>query len=690
MADKVLDSNFAGYSGKDVAGVLNAFARLNHFPDRLFSAASRHLTEMPSTEYISEKDLGLIFNAFARAGIADQALFESLAPRVISQISSLSSQSCGNICHALGKLGVEGEATATVVPKLCERILKIKTASNQELSNVFHSLARLGFTDSDLLEPLVRLIAKRIHAFNAVEVAAIATGVSKLNLADRELMNNMRKCMEKNINAFSSYELTAVLHAFSQVEVATPVNLFEQAESKIFEGCHPHTACIALCAFGRVGITPNEALAVTLANEVRSERSPQYLVDVLFGLSRIQPLSSPLLDLTDWIGKKLRDGFPETPVNVNQLIFGISKLRVNNPSRSLEEVYMKSLEIACKLVKSFDELQVTNLLHALGTSSSLSDAERKIAESLSKRVGDINNPQMFASCLESISRLDIRSPSVWNTVERRLKVVIPDSPVYDVKIAQTLAHVGKFREHIANIILKRINLDKLSVSSTLALLYTLLHARVGSLGHLQAIANHLQSNLAVMSVEQFRDASSLLQESGVNIVPFQYIKTPKMVLTSSPLEKVHGNKDPVESGSFLAVSECIKKALLKSPNMDIERLVNEMERANSEHAPDCVAEALGDCLLDRLQQEKPKLDTLCRVIPLLIPEQKRDVAKQAVRAMEEGDVPHDWPTLGILLQLESPELRNLVLAVALPSLVKASTKAEILNFMSSHTHLFSP
>ena len=692
LVEKVVDSDFIGYSSKDVATILNALMRTGHNSEPVFRAASRHLQGLPSTEYISEKELGLIFNAYARAGIADRALFESLSPRIVTQTSSMSSQSCGNICHALGKLEIRDEPSTTLIRKLCERILKIKSATNQELSNVFHSLARLGFQDSDLLEPLVRLLAKRVHSFNPIEIAAVATAVSKLNLPDRELMNNMRKRVEKNLSAFSGYELTAVLHAFSQVDVPTPVNLFENVSSQTFTGCNPHTACIAMCAFGRVGIVPRDEVATALADQIQKQDNPQYRVDALFGLSRLESLSNPLLELAIQLGKKLSSsGFPENTANVNQLIFGISKLRSSIPDADLtglNELYYSTLQVASKLIKSFDERHITNLLFSFANKAHKTESEESLVDQLAKRIGEITNAQLFSSSVESIARLDIKSASVWNTIERRLKTVIPDASVNDVKLAQAFAHIGRFKDESAQLILKRITIEKLSISSTLALLYTVLYTGMEKAADMGTLTKHLQLNVGRMTKDMFIETSALLRKVDVNVIPFRYMRNVEVDFTKSPLDKIHSSKDCVEANSSALITQMIEENLKDSVASDAVQILDDLKEATRRGDHECVIEALGNVLADKLERNKPSLAVICDSIPFLSPRYETLLNELVLDALHAGDLPKDLRTVTELLSLHSPDVRKQLLATSLPKILETSTKEELIHFMSANTGLF--
>jgi hypothetical protein len=678
----------AAYSAKEVAVILNALCRLGFIRDDIFASASDRIRTIPSTDYISEKDLGLICNAFAKAGIPDRPLFEYLAPRIVSQIPAMSSQSCGNICHAFGKLGFHGEPSTKLIPLLCERILTHKNATNQELSNVLHSMAKLEIRNSDSIESLVQLISNRIHSMMPIEIAAVATALSRLGISDRQLMSGMKKRVEKTIDKYSAYELTAVLHAFSQLDVPTPTSLFQKVNPDLFINTNPHTACIALCAFGRVGLPVSDELASRLAESVEAEQDSQYLVDVLFGLCRFENLSDRLRGLVKHVASELTvRGFPVNPVNVNQLIFAINKFG-ETPVQGLEALYQNALSNASKIIKSFDERQIANILFAFSSvSQKISDIERTLAVALAQRITDVKNPQLFASCVESIARLDIRAATVWNTIERRIKVVVPESPVLDVQTCQSLAHVGRFKGEITRILLKRISVEKLSASAGIALLYTTLFAGIKDIEFIESLIYHLVRRIDFMSLEQFRETNRLVHETGLTVAPFKLLDPVSSNVDRSPFVCHVSSKD-AETGELDRVSAMIQEGLLKkkqqtdfSATKELSSAINDVEKIGA--MPQLV-EILKESLAAELSNQSLDLGTLLMILPYLAPGSHPKLAKAALSRLEEGDSVN-LQSASRLLSLGYGPLRDKLITSVLPSLLHNSSSGEILEFIRSST-----
>jgi hypothetical protein len=677
ICEKVHDSGYEGYSGKDVAIILNALCRLSYINPDLFAAASLRLQDLSSTEYISEKHIALIFNSFARAGIVDRALFETLIPRVDAQISSMSSQSCGNICHALGKLGIDGDLAVNLIPKLCNRLVKLPDARSQELSNALHSYAKLGITNIESLEPLVILISKRLHTFNPIEVAGVATAVAKLQLSDKPLMSAVRKRVDSTISRFNAYELTAVLHAFSQLDVPLPTSLFEKVPSEIFQDTNPQTACIALCAFARAGVIPSDKLVYALENAIKEESNPQLLVDVLFGMSRFETLTPPLVSVLQAVVQVLasKSEIPITTANINQLIYGIKKLELLTSSGvpEMSNVYIKALSGGLTLIKGFDERQISNLLFAFASSKELSQEEKRFSEQLAMRITEISNPQLFASCLESLAKLDIRTPSLWNTIERRLRVVITDSPTQDVQIAQALAHIGRFKDETAGVILKRIEVSKLTVSSVTALLYTLLHAGMDTEEIVKSIARNLQSCTDRMTSDQFIDVSKLLKSCGVHVVPFKYVNDYSVDLTFTPLSKYHASKERSEDRSETVgtlVSLLLQEGRPTDNHEYILWLINEVELVQAENCTDSIKAILAAELIGHIRSAEVDIDTLCAVIRLLSPIYDEALSEIALRVLKRAENTCTLEHIKILLRIESTHVRDYILQRILPSIIQ--------------------
>ena len=674
--EKLHDSGFLGYSGQELASILNSLCRMSESDPVLFAAASRHLRDMPMTEFISEKHIGLIFNAYARAGIADRALFSSISSRVESQIPSMSSQTCGNICHAFGKLSVNGEPAESLVPLLCNRLISLPNSSSQELSNAIYSLARLGITNTDSVEPLVRMITQRMYLFNPVEVAAVATAMTKLRLSDKDLLRALQKRVEKTIEQYSSYELTAVLHAFSQLSVATSVSLFEKANPDIFRDTNPHTACIALCAYGRMGILPSDGLTSALVGAITKEQSPQYLVDVLYSLSRFDSVSDSLMSLILDLSRRLTgvEDFPVSTANVNQLIYGIKKLNnfQNVDAEVTGSLLHKSIVLGAKLVKEFDEKQLANLLHAFASSKGVSDRELRFCEHLSSRITEVTNPQLFASCLESFAKLNLQSPTLWNTVERRIRVVVPDSPTYDVRIAQALAHVGRLKTETATVLLKRINIDRLSVSSSIALMYTLLYAETEHGLIAGPLGTHLQSIMEKMSPDQFMEASRLLRSLEMDLTPFRFVGGTLGDASVSPLHKVHSTKDTLDSMSdslLTLISLLFQECIPPVDSESIPWMLREVEVILKTNIPDSLKHMAARSLVDHLGSKQLEIATLCDIIHLMSPTYDALLEDVALRTVSVLKTQCTLSQASALLRVNSTQLRDTIINEVLPQIV---------------------
>jgi hypothetical protein len=311
-----------------------------------------------------------------------------------------------------------------------------------------------------------------------------------------------------------------------------------------------------------------------------------------------------------------------------------------------------------------------------------------LADQLAKRIGDITNAQLFASSVESIARLDIKSASVWNTIERRLKTVIPGASVNDVKLAQALAHIGRFKDESAQLILKRITIEKLSISSTLALLYTVLYMDMEKAADMGTLTKHLQLNVGRMTKDMFIETSALLRKADVNVIPFRYVRNVEVDFTKSPLDKIHSSKDSVEANSAALITQMIGENLKDSVASDAVQILEDLKEATRRGDHECVVEALGNVLADSLERNKPSLAVICDSIPFLSPRNETLLNELVLDALHAGDLPKDLRTVTELLSLHSPDVRKQLLETSLPKIMETSTKDELIHFMSANTGHF--
>lgn len=684
IAERIHDSRFQGYSGKDVAIVLNALVRLRRFDKAIFESAASHLQRLPTAEFISEKHLGLILNAYARAGIVDVSLFASLFPRIDAQLEQMGSQSCGNICHALGKLSIVNESTRRLVSKLSLRILKHKAATNQEISNVFHSVAKLEIADADIVEPLLRIVSRKMHTFNSVEVAAVATALAKLNISDNDLMRKIYKRVSATEQQFNAYELTAVLHASSRLDSSVSRDLFENFDHNKLQGSNSHTGCIALCAYARVGIKPSDVLVTTMSDLIKTESNGQYLVDVLFGLSRFASLSENLEELLYAVARKLLAcDYPRTAANINQLIYSLMKLKSTCTADSvLLELFNQALVQGAACVESFEERHIANILFSISSSPEISGNEAQLAKLLGHKILGIKNPQLFSSCVESVAKLGLTSASLWNQIERKIKVTIPDSATIDVRTSQALAHVGRFQGDVAQMLLQRISVDTLSVSSSIALLYTLAFARVKNGMTCDALITSLVNRVPIMNEDQFYHIAALLVNFDINRFPFSLVKANAADLSESPMIMMHSSRDERQNSESV-VSE-ISKIILSSSQNDRAAWMSYIESClrytTQQRRPGRLSADLENVIASFVPQMD--LAELVRIIPYIPVNSTYLVAQRCLEVLRIESDKCSLEGVSTLKTLNSPEINSLIKQDVIPKLVSSASATDVIDFIN--------
>ena len=435
-SERLLDSNLSGLSGRDVAIILNALVRLSHPDRRVFGKAGCFLRSLPVTEFIGERDLGLIFNAYARAGVLDEDLFQSLNGRVLVQLSVLSPKTSGNICHALGKLKSTSEPSRDLIIKIAEHVSTNvgNRVSPPELSNVLYSLGNLGIRDLPVIDPLLKLVCSKIHWFNPIEMSAVATALCKLSITDRSLLKALAKQVQTKADYFDAYEIVAILHAYSQLDIKAPRGIFLEVAPKILmsKDMNSHTASIAYCAYSRVGLALPAELLVRLGGMISTENDPQYLVNVLFAYSKgtSGAASTPILETI--VTKLLKRPFPVNPINLNQLLYGINRLTFSEWENPLVvELYRKVVLESLRAVADFTPTQLSNILFAISHRLPLTLTEHEIQ--LVKRVVNSTDflsslsPQLLSSVQESVTMLGMGSDSFRLEIQSQLEATLWDT-----------------------------------------------------------------------------------------------------------------------------------------------------------------------------------------------------------------------------------------------------------------------
>ena len=682
-----MDSEFKEYSGRDVAVLLNSFVRLKYHETPLFAAASVHLRNLAETEFISERDLGLIFNAFARAGIADSALFDKLGERVNKQLSELSTQSCGNIAHAFGKLGMKNEMAAGLLPQIAVRVcspLLAKKVSCQELSNILYSFGNLGLADSEFLEPLINLVKKKINRFNSIEIAAVATALAKLDISDKLLMVSMKNVVEKNDKDYNPYEITAVLHAYSQLQVSVPTKLFLEIAPVVFSSgeFNSHTACIALGAFARASITPPVSLLERLAPAIQSENNPQYLVDTVFAISRIGFVHECLEHILIFQVEKLAvKSFPICAANLNQLIYALNKLEIITHI-SVLPFYEHIVAKAILEAKEFNGRQISNILFILSRRniSCLSEIEKKLITFLFKQLIAVTekedgrvSSQLFGSCIDSAARLGGIETSVWTQLEGRLKMLAPDSSV-DVGIIEALTRAGRLNGEIAEIILKRIDCNKLSLSHIMLLLQTIGLARGASLAILRGVKLSA-GKAALRSFDRMTSEDLLILANNLNDAA--------VIGEVFPLNLIDIGTISKNGSAVNEISYAINDTVQSFPGNKIDFIVEQIENCHKHSVTQSVRDIFIDQLIANLETSSD-IGLVARSIPFLSPQHDKFLARKVIEILSENKVQSNMLALGAcLLSIQDRDLRKQLVSNYLPTWLKSGTNEEIASVVSS-------
>jgi hypothetical protein len=420
--ERMMDSALRGFSPHDVAITTNSLIRMEYTSREMFSEFARFLKDLQPDTMIHDKDLGLIFNAFARAGYSDSAVLTVLCVRALDMADSISSRSGANICHAIGKLRVDIPVCREAVIAIALRVVHNEStprlaANPQELANIVYAFGNLKISDSEMFTDLVNIIRSRMTEFNPIEVSAIATAVAKMGYVDKELMKTLSKHLQSIQDSVGVFEITSVLHAFSQLEVPTPRALYNVIAPNILSrdasiGVSSKSACILLCAYARSKVSVPDSIRDTLLEAAQNETDSQYLANTLFATGQIGNVpDSVVRGLVSGIEHRLHS-FNLDSANVTQIIYALNKLGWVESA-----LYRAVLDHAAESMETLDGRQICNILHALALRSDrLTKTERSIACLLLKSpsLTTLSN-QLHSSLLESVQVLGLSPPDLVNS-----------------------------------------------------------------------------------------------------------------------------------------------------------------------------------------------------------------------------------------------------------------------------------
>lgn len=409
-------SGLERFSPRDVALAMNSLVRLKYYDLATFTLFAQYFKTLAISSSISHKDLGSVCNAFCRAGLRDDSLFDILCTYTDGQMSTITSRSGGNICHAIGKLKINTPITVDTVLAIARRVvdneaLPQSAASPQELSNVVYSLGNLEINDTSVLPYLLDIVHRRMSEFNPMEVSAIATALSKLHHSDKELMKCLSKHVQSTHSAFGVFEITAVLNAFSHLQVPVPRALFNIVGPAIItnsldQPIDPTSACILICAYARCKLAMPVSIREALRTATLRQSDPQYLVNVLFALGQSEDLpiliaEAVVLQLNDLIAM-----IPDECVTVTQLIYAFNKLNLKSAEHNL---YKRSLDTAKRRAAEFDGSQICNIIHSIvyrQTPASIEELDLITLLEKSPRLTNLT-PQLHASLAEALTVISL-------------------------------------------------------------------------------------------------------------------------------------------------------------------------------------------------------------------------------------------------------------------------------------------
>jgi hypothetical protein len=664
-SEKIIDSNLERYTATDLAVVLNSFCRLGFIRQDLFRSIADFLKSRPDTFTIPERSLGMIYNAFARANIYNSDLFEKLSIFLNKSLTSVSTHTAGNICHALGKLRIANPSAVLDVSKIASHVITNHASrlTPQELSNILYSLGNMGINNPELTEPLIQIAKRKVRKFNPIEVAAICTSLTKLAISDDSLMKQIANLVESQSSRYTPYEFVAVLHAFSQLDTIVPQKLFTDIfPTVITADIDPKTACIAFNAFARIGIQPPAPITDTLKTAILQTSDSQYLINVLFSAGQLFSgnLSEDDSFFINTLCESIKASPVMNPINCTQLIFALNKLKkTDNP------LYFEIVSGAILLIPEFEVNQISNILYGLSLNGSpLTDNELELATGLiaSRRIVADGTPQLVSSITESVAALGIGDSGVWETLTRAVIAKCPEHPKIDLRTLSAILRQDKvMTKESVDVITKRMNVAKLGTDDLTKCLQLIVDYGIN--------VPNLISGIYTAVIERIETMSNLNGVLGLMSV----LNSPKRFPSD-----LYTAEDQTRDGGNFADLCCRLDERFASFVSDDEKIEYSVSALNHLRnvKNDALRRAVTDQLISVVKGGTVGLETLARVTKFLSPQYDKSLSRIVKQALvREGDTlaitKHTLRIASALLRIDSPELAHLMMDFYIPKWLKA-------------------
>lgn len=163
--------------------------------------------------------LANIVNAFANAGIQDEALFSRMSAMTQEMPEdAYDTHAISNIVNAYARHGTRDDKLLGFLSKIAQK-LPSSTYSVQSVSNCINGYAKLGCCDTSLLRFLSQTALQfPAKSFTAQDVACIVYGCSKCGISDKRLFA-MLSDVAKQRKLTTAQAISNIVNAFSRISL---------------------------------------------------------------------------------------------------------------------------------------------------------------------------------------------------------------------------------------------------------------------------------------------------------------------------------------------------------------------------------------------------------------------------------------------------------------------------------------
>ena len=264
------------------------------------------------------QDLASTAHAFAKAGHASPALFEAIASASAARVGEFNPQDLASTAWAYATMGHASLALFEAIAKAS--VARVGEFNPQALANTAYAFAKAGHKSPALFEAIASAAAAHVGKFNAQNLANTAWAYATALHKSPALFEAIASMATSHVGEFNPQDLANTAWAFATVGHASPA-LFEAIASASVARVHEFKSqelANTVHAFAKIGHTSPalfEAIASALAARV-GECIPQNLANTAWAFATVGHKSPALFEaIASALAERVGECIPQTLAN---------------------------------------------------------------------------------------------------------------------------------------------------------------------------------------------------------------------------------------------------------------------------------------------------------------------------------------------------------------------------------------